>query len=147
MRKPAYTPQPLITRGQLFQIRAATTFEKLRDANVAKFAAYAELHKRIAEFEAKLPDGYRLEFLPKESGSEEMFACFDAVGSDVAWPVTRAEAHARAWAHAGKAAPELAGDLSYVAAKDAVEACERRCVEISNEIDGIERNTPDPVGV
>jgi hypothetical protein len=122
--KPTSLPpaHPLLTGGQLFQLRAERPFELLRAANQARQALDVRRDQIHAQFFATLPAGYRLAHYdtPREA-KEPYFCLLDDNGNDIAYPVTAIEAHGRAWQHAGGGSPLLKDDPEWSGIQSAIE--------------------------
>jgi hypothetical protein len=144
MKDPVY-PQPLLTRGQLFQIRAARSFDALRRANAAAQAAEKSVSAAVAAFYAVLPEGYRvLPYGGQFSDGEVQLYAIDALGNDVMFPCTAAEAWEACWTDSGQPKPLLEHFSPFAAAKEQLAEAQSAAALASAEISMIDATTPDP---
>ncbi len=144
-RRPTVHPQPLLTRDQLFQIRTAAAFARLRQANSLGQHIDGLIDQAVGLFYAALPSGYQL--LPYggvfANGEAQLYAV-DPCGNDVLFPCSRFEGWEACWRHSGLAIPNVIQDPCYA------EACRTRkevtelAADIRAEIDRINAGTPEP---
>lgn len=134
--------EPLLSRGQLFQIRAKTTFDLLRRINEALQNATQRLDAAVLTFYTLLPAGYFLVPYGECLGEKTYALQFD--GNDVGWPLTQQEAFYRAYSDLGCPAPEISKDPAIAKAQAERIALEAQQKTVSAQLDEIERATPEP---
>lgn len=140
-----HTPRPLLTRAQLFQIRASGTFARLGDVNRRLQVLGEQLASHYRRVTTRLPDGYVLTpFEPEIARQEPWFVLADDCNNVIAWPVTAYEAGPKAWEWAGKPQPLLSEDCDYTKTQAAIAELEEARKAICAELDAIENGTPEP---
>ena len=131
----ANTRQPLVTRGQLFQIAAVPLFDQQRDLNVRRARIHDQIAEAYREFLDRLPAGYSKKEVPQSVPDDRRYVLHDDSGNEVGWPLTAAECFNRAWGDADLPPPSFEQQADVVQLRLALRACDGESRALANAFD------------